>query len=69
MKWKPKMKLKCHQCHKVSKMIVKKFSPIDKHDETNFIVKCKICGDESCVTEDLLKEMQEDNMVLNRKKE
>ena len=60
MKWKPKMKLKCHQCGKVSKMIVSKYSPIDHNDKTDFKVKCKICGDESCVTEDLLKEMGEE---------
>ena len=59
IEWKPKMKLKCNQCHVISKMIVSKYSPVDHNDDTDFKVKCKKCGDESCVTEDLFKEMQE----------
>lgn len=69
IKWKPKMKLKCHNCHINSKMIVKKYSPVDKHDDTNFIVKCPKCGDESCVTEDLFREMQEEAINIKGKQE
>ena len=57
IKWKPKMKLMCHECHAVSKMIVNKFY---NNKDMDYKIKCSKCGDEYCVTEDLLLEMQED---------
>jgi len=57
VKWKPKMKLACHYCVKVSKMVVDKVR--NSNDDMDYYVKCKVCGEKYCVTEDLLLEMQE----------
>lgn len=65
IKWKSKMKLKCHDCSTVSKLIVSK---VNKNDDVNFRIKCKLCGEEYYVTEDLLREMQEDAIKLGGKK-
>ena len=58
VKWKPKMKLMCHGCHTITKLIISKVH--NSKDDMSFRIKCKACGDEYCVTEDLLREMKEE---------
>ena len=62
--WKTKMKLACHNCELVSKLIVSKVN--NGKDDMAFRIKCKSCGDEYYVTEDLLREMQENADNKNR---
>lgn len=65
IKWKPKMKLMCHNCNVISKMIINK---VYNKNDMAFKVKCLKCGDEYYVTEDLLREMQEDAIKFGGKK-
>lgn len=58
VKWKPKMKLKCLDCGSINKHVVSK---IHNHEyDLDYKSKCTKCGEANCITEDLLREMQED---------
>lgn len=63
MAWKPKMKLMCHNCGKVSKLIVDKVHA--SQDDMAYRIKCDSCG-EYYVTEDLLQEMEDEMKEVNK---